>query len=605
MKKIIIATCLSLFWILGTAVVNISAQTAYGISIVRYNTDTRIVDGYSGTWLDYGAGLYYDPEVIGDLYRADMNETSLDHGRHLGYGDIIPAEVYLRTTNFVEGRTYCTYSQHAVWGYFYYVQMARWFDPFRYSTFFANPSPWPGLPFSYFYVVPRRYYLGYTQACIAIPTPPPPTPTPSPTATPSPTPPPPTPTPTPCPGGAAGGECPAYTVIVEVNPATLRPSGVTGGGNTANVSVCIRPAQADLAASLQLVRRPEHADSGGHIESQHTGLRPLGKLEKSSGRTRSDGCLRTKYSPSHISGFVGINGTITGTTAGTNVWVQVPDVLGMSDGEDYNFIGSRPWHPANHNGTLAALTGLQQIAADYRREYYGNGPMPENEKLHYNDMSLTSGGKFDLARNWLNTGGHSEHREGTNTDVRCCVDPGNIPRSRWARLNDFFTSRGSARTNDETGTANPHWHLRFEFGNQRFAERTPHIFVEDVFSAVLKRESTQDEYEQWLARITAAKAAGQSELLAEAKSFVLERFLTSGYGGRQLSNEQFIADVFWAHVFREPTIEETQLWLDYLRNLPPSIPQDRKRRRLIEAFQLGTEFQDVVFGIVDPPVPQQ
>ncbi|MFN0139439.1 MAG: hypothetical protein ACKVQW_05050 [Pyrinomonadaceae bacterium] len=604
MRKIIVGFCISLVWMIGITVTNINAQRAWGISIVQYDTETRIVDGYSGTWLDYSAGLYYDPEVIGDLYRTDMNETSLDHGRSFGYGQFVPAEVFLRTTNFVEGRTYCTYSQHAVWGYFYYVSTSQWFDPFRYSTFFGSPSPWPGFPFSYYYVFPRRYYLGYTQACIAVPLPPPPTPSPTPTPTPPPTTP--TPTPTPCPGGAAGGECPAYTVTVGVNPATLRPSAVTGGGNTANVSVCIRPAQADLEASFQLVRRPEHADSGGHVDSQHIGVRPLGKLGKRSGRTSSDGCLRTKYSPSHISGFVGINGTITGTTAGTNMWVQVPNLLGLSDGEDYNFIGSRPWHPANHNGTLAALTGLQQIAADYRQEYYGNGPMPENEKLHYNDMSLTSGGKFDLAKNWLNTGDHGEHREGINADVRCCVDPGNIPRSRWARLDEIFEDRGSTDTNDETGTSAPHWHLRFLYGAPNTtAERTPHIFVEDVFNAVLRRESTQEEYEIWLSRITNAKATGQSELLAEAKSLVLERFLESGYGGRQRTDEQFIADVFLAHVFREPTIEETQLWLDYLHNLPPSIPQSRKRRRLIETFQLGTEFQEVVFGIVDAPSPQQ
>lgn len=605
MKKLIIATCLSLFWILGTAVININAQTAYGISIVRYDTDTRIVDGYSGTWLDYYAGLYYDPEVIGDLYRTDMNETSLDHGRHFGYADIIPAEVYLRTTNFVEGRTYCTYSQHAVWGYFYYQQTSRWFDPFRYSTFLANPSPWPGFPFSYFYVVPRRYYLGYTQACIAIPLPPPPTPTPTPPATPTPPPPTPTPAPTPCPGAAAGGECPAYTVRVDVSPATLKPSSVTGGGNTANASVCVRPAQANLPASFQLVRRPENADSGGHIETQHTGLRPLGKLDKISGRTGSDGCLRTKYSPSHISGFVGLDGTITGTTASTNMLIQVPEVLGMLDGEDYNFIGSTTSHPANHNGTSAAINGLVLIAEDYRSEYYGNGPMPESEKLHYNDMSLTYGGKFDLNRNWLNSGDHAEHRVGINTDVRCCADPGNIPRNRWMRLNEFFRRRGSTRTNDETGTAKPHWHLRFEFGTPRVAERTPHIFVEDVFSAVLRRESSQEEYEEWLARITNAKATGQTELLLEAKAFVLERFLSSGYGGRQRSDEQFIADVYWAHVSREATIEETQIWLDYLDSIPPIVPQSRKRRRLIEEFQLGNEFRDIVFGIVDAPKPQQ
>lgn len=104
MKRYLIITVLSIVWTIGIAVTDATAQTAYGISIVRYNASTRIVDGYSGTWLDYYAGLYYDPEVIGDLYRTDMNETSLDHGRSVGYANTIPAEVSLSTTNFVEGK---------------------------------------------------------------------------------------------------------------------------------------------------------------------------------------------------------------------------------------------------------------------------------------------------------------------------------------------------------------------------------------------------------------------------------------------------------------------------------------------------------------------
>ena len=113
--------------------ISIDAQTAYGISIVRGNESTRIVDGYSGTWLDYVAGYYYDPEVMGEIFRADDPETTLASGRHIGYGDIVPAEVYLWTNNYVEGQTYCTFSQHFIWSYFVNSANYWWFDPFRYS----------------------------------------------------------------------------------------------------------------------------------------------------------------------------------------------------------------------------------------------------------------------------------------------------------------------------------------------------------------------------------------------------------------------------------------------------------------------------------------
>jgi hypothetical protein len=175
---------------------SIDAQTAYGISIVRGNQTTRIVDGYSGTWLDYVAGYYYDPQVMGEIYRTDNPETTLASGDHIGYSDIVPAEVYLWTNNYVEGRTYCTYSQHFIWSYIYYPAYNMWLDPFRYSLLGTGYPPWGGFPFSYYYVVPRRHRLGATQACLTIPYPP--TPTPTPTATPTPT-----PNPTPSPSSMA------------------------------------------------------------------------------------------------------------------------------------------------------------------------------------------------------------------------------------------------------------------------------------------------------------------------------------------------------------------------------------------------------------------
>ena len=117
MKKLLLVCTMILVWSLGLMVSEAKAQVAYGISIVRYDNSARFVDGYSGTALDYYAGYYYDPVVRGSLYRTDMNETDLDTGYAEGYADLIPAEVYLFTTNYVEGRTYCTFSQHIVRAY--------------------------------------------------------------------------------------------------------------------------------------------------------------------------------------------------------------------------------------------------------------------------------------------------------------------------------------------------------------------------------------------------------------------------------------------------------------------------------------------------------
>ncbi len=620
MKKLLIVSLLSLILVFGISIQQADAQTVFGISIVRYNSTTRIVDGYSGTWLDYYAGYYYDPEVRGDLYRTDNPETSLDSGSSIGWADIIPAEVYLDTTNYQEGKTYCTYSQHFILAYYYYTATNFWFDPFRYSSFiYTGGGPWGGFPFSYYYVQPRRYRLGWTQACIAIPvTPPTPTPTP------------PTPTPTPC-DPNLGGLCQGENMSLTVLPETIKPTGVTGGTEKAKVTVRITNWQGNPVANrdvrLNLVLRPLQRDFGGHIYSEHTGEKPIGKLEKVTGRTNSNGVFETFYSPPHISGAVGIDGISTRSRDSTDIKVGLSSLVLLEEGENYHLVGQTLAHPVNHYGTPRAVNAHPLIANDYKALYYEENPIPENDKLAYNDMSLIWGGKFDLSEKWGPGGEHGEHREGINTDVRCCRNPGNVPRNRWAALNVIFRTRGSNRTNDETGSSTaPHWHLRFEsflaqdgssqiqngisqnsgnFGELNPAPVTTHYFVEFVWWSVFDHESTQEEWSNWHPQIVAAKAQGNSQLLEKVKAFEQELFSSSQYAARNRTNEEFIEDVFYAHLQRPPTQAEQDSWLSYLQNLPPSIPQHRRRLRLISEIELSTEFEETVLRIVDETTPPE
>jgi hypothetical protein len=332
----------------------------------------------------------------------------------------------------------------------------------------------------------------------------------------------------------------------------------------------------------------------------------LGKLAATTGRTGSDGCFSTTYTASHISGTVGIDATAVARSTGVELRIGVQGLVEIPAGQNYGRIINDPAHPVNLSVTSRVLTSLVNIANQYKQEFYGNNPMPDNDKIHYNDASLPLGGKFDLADRWSNNGSHIEHRVGKNVDVRCCANPGNIPRDRWVRLNVIFREHGSTATQDETGTNAPHWHLRFYYGApHRAAERTPHIFVEDVFDAVLKRESTQEEYERWLNRITFAKSQGQAQLLTEAKTFEKETFASINYGVMSKTNEQFVTDVFWSYVFRDPTVGELAYWVDFLLNQPPSVPQNRRRERLIDEFQLSSEFEEIVLGIIDAEVPPE
>jgi hypothetical protein len=275
----------------------------------------------------------------------------------------------------------------------------------------------------------------------------------------------------------------------------------------------------------------------------------------------------------------------------------VDGLFPLGTGPDHTLVGQTTSHPDNHHALGIVNQSLRQIAADYRAEFYPNGNIPEDHKVAYNDMSLPLGGKFDLGNRWENTSlRHAEHREGINCDVRS----NNIPNTRWNRLKETFEARGSTRTLDETGTNAPHWHTRFEYGNPRSVERTPHSFVEDAFDGALTRESTQSEYDVWFNRITIAKSQGPTELIAEAKLFQKELFASSEYVARNRTQAEFVQDVYWTHLSREASAAEIDFWVDFMANLPASYPANRRRARMLYEFQLLPEFEQFLLGLVDP-----
>ncbi len=227
-------------------------------------------------------------------------------------------------------------------------------------------------------------------------------------------------------------------------------------------------------------------DDGGH--QNHAGVRPRGILNPTSVRTDGSGNAQTTFSSPPFSGTTDIDVKANGSLVySTTVTTVMPGLQQLFSGGNYRLFGENDYHPSNHWGTAGAVTGVQQIADDYRNQIYPDGfPAPppgtpidpvdlptDYYKLHYNDMSLRLGGKFDIRPvppTWNVNRHHDEHRVGINCDVRERNVPNDIvtingaQRQRWAVLEDIFRAAGSTRTRHET---NPrHWHLRFEFGAQ-------------------------------------------------------------------------------------------------------------------------------------------
>jgi hypothetical protein len=247
-----------------------------------------------------------------------------------------------------------------------------------------------------------------------------------------------------------GGGVQVFDFFVTFSSFVLYPSG-TGGSSSTTVTVYTTPPVASQQLSLLF---GEIVGEGGHVS--HSGARPLGSLTATHGTTGGDGTFQTTYSAPAFGGRLGIFARFGTVDRGETMTVSVANLSSLGTGTNYNLVGSTTTHPDNHYGTWSALSNLPSIANDYQTQFYGQNAIPDAEKLLYNDMSLVSGGKFDLSGNWCTSCSHFEHTLGIN----CDVGSSNVPTSRWAVLNQIFFTRNVQSVNDETASAN-HWHLRF------------------------------------------------------------------------------------------------------------------------------------------------
>lgn len=217
-------------------------------------------------------------------------------------------------------------------------------------------------------------------------------------------------------------------------------------------------------------------DNGGHVN--HPADRPRGTFSRMSQRTDTNGIASSVFTAPPFGGSTRVVVTADGFDGERNadIVIKVPGLEELPDWVNYRRFGGNTEHPFNHWGTPAANTGLRQIADDYKAAFYPNGWVAPPQgtaidptdaptdyyKIHYNDMSLRLGGKFEVDGEWDINDDHDEHRVGINCDVR----NRNVLTTQRARLANspggIFFTRGSTRTL----THGNHWHLRFEFGAQ-------------------------------------------------------------------------------------------------------------------------------------------
>ncbi len=228
------------------------------------------------------------------------------------------------------------------------------------------------------------------------------------------------------------------------------------------VTVQTNPPCSNIPISLRAYRI---TNSGGHITTGNfhpvsTATTVVGSFSPVSGQTDATGKFQSTYTAPIFGGDLRIQARLL---AEAPIKVFIAGLQELSGGENYVLIGfaDTPQHPegTNHWGTPTANMNLPVIANAYKNAYYNNVPIPEADKVSFNDQSLPYGGKFEVPGNWSTANeNHGEHRIGINCDTRSL----NIPADRHESLMQIFRDNGSPSFLDERNTPRPHWHLRFQ-----------------------------------------------------------------------------------------------------------------------------------------------
>lgn len=120
-------------------------------------------------------------------------------------------------------------------------------------------------------------------------------------------------------------------------------------------------------------------------------------------------------------------------------WYSLTYFRGCSDPQGCN-IGDNGRHDGNnHYMTLVAGAALEELAYEYLNSF----EPPSTQKIYINDASLPWGGLFDIrsTRTWKSP--HSEHRYGTEVDIRANAAEGAVP---FDQFDNFKLSAESATT---------------------------------------------------------------------------------------------------------------------------------------------------------------
>lgn len=580
------------------------AQYVYGVSAVGYDSQSRQIFGYSETYLDYYTAYYYDPAVRGDLYWEFGIEAPLDEGYNQGYSDpyygiLIPAVVYTDSSLYKSNTTYEEFGQHFVRPYYYYsycygFSSGCFSDPYGFSYFSGfsglGSFGFPGFFYDpYYRVGGRTYFVGSTQVFIttpnestcgnsstfydssinaSVPCPPPPPPPPPPTnvnvSWSSPSNPPAVPLSGPLPtppgslpyvnsmvltatGSPAGG---TFSWTTSSNKVTL--SNITSTGSTSSVTVTsvsksasIMDVQIDLSYTYNNVTaRPTPPIRLTVQEAQSMGLISVDS------NARTTDCA-----------FASTNRNLSGWKKVIS-W-QVQDQFGQ---------------PINFR--LPLYDTLTNDANNCNQARRGKGTAP--------------GRGTNTAGQWLH-----DYRMCSPVCAKgkdCAVKGVQRYYVNGYEIDKNYTMKCSGISVAGDGSSPP--------ASTSAGPTTVGDFVDNMWVGSLQDLPSESDLQAWTNALINAHAQGQQQMLAQARAFERSLFQSAEYASLNRSDEDFITDLYWAYLMRNPEDAGYYGWLSILQNY--NAQGVNGREYLLQGFEGSAEFQNLVNSLdasLPPPPP--
>ena len=194
----------------------------------------------------------------------------------------------------------------------------------------------------------------------------------------------------------------------ELTAAPITPQA-TVGSTEAVVTIQTSP---NINFTAEIIPVP---NSGGH---QHNGNKPTGRFKETvalpynvySGQTDENGQMILTYISGPAGGeeVITVRNTDEGKEGREFVFVRVVGLAPLeTNATFYLYTSNDQHHPNFLYGTPNFLNQIKELAEVYLSS--------TNIYLSFNDMSLISGGIFDIRHNWLPD--HNSHRKGTSVDI--------------------------------------------------------------------------------------------------------------------------------------------------------------------------------------------